>query len=92
MKISEILKSGGITVSLELFPPKLFSQLENTKKIVEETASLQPSFISCTYGATGGTSEFTVEVAKEINKHGVPALAHLTCVSSTRDKVNGIID
>ncbi|MDD4124307.1 MAG: methylenetetrahydrofolate reductase [NAD(P)H] [Eubacteriales bacterium] len=92
MKISEVLKNNKVTVSLELFPPKLFSQLEDTKKIVEETALLKPSFISCTYGATGGTSEFTLEVAKEINKHNLPALAHLTCVSSTKDKVNDVID
>jgi len=91
MKISEVLKNNKVTVSLELFPPKLFSQLEDTKKIVEETALLKPSFISCTYGATGGTSEFTLEVAKEINKHNLPALAHLTCVSSTKDKVNDVI-
>lgn len=92
MKITEVLTTRKVTFSLELFPPKLFSQLENVKKVVAETALLSPSFVSCTYGATGGTSEFTLEVAKEIASHGIPALAHLTCVSSTKGKVASVID
>ncbi|NLN55133.1 MAG: methylenetetrahydrofolate reductase [NAD(P)H] [Clostridiales bacterium] len=91
MKITDILKREKQTVSLEIFPPKQFSQLADTKRVVAETASLNPVFISCTYGATGGTSEFTVQVAKEIENHSIPALAHLTCVSSTKEKVNEVI-
>jgi methylenetetrahydrofolate reductase (NADPH) len=92
VKIIDILKREKTTISLELFPPKQFSQLEDTKRIVAETATLSPAFVSCTYGATGGTSEFTVEVAKEIENHNIPALAHLTCVSSTRQKVYEVIE
>ena len=92
MKISKILAENKITVSCELFPPKMFSRLTEAKQVVAETASLSPSFISCTYGASGGISEFTVEMTKEIQSHGVTALAHLTCVSSTREKVNSVID
>ena len=91
MKISDLLARGGITVSCELFPPKQFEKLAEVKDVVARTAALGPSFISCTYGATGGTSEYTIDIAKEINAHGVPALAHLTCVSSTKEKVAEVI-
>ena len=52
---------------------------------------MKPAYISCTYGATGGTSDYTVEIADAINSYGVPAIAHLTCVSSTREKVHTVI-
>ncbi len=91
MKISGLLAKDAITVSCELFPPKQFEKLAEVKETVAQTAALSPSFISCTYGATGGTSEYTVEIAKEISSHGIPALAHLTCVSSTKEKVAQVI-
>lgn len=93
MKISEILKSEKAGISCELFPPKIGSQLNNVKEIVKEMALLKPSYMSITYGATGGTSEYTVDIANEIkNINHVPALAHLTCVSSTREKVHSVIE
>lgn len=93
MKISEILKSEKVGISCELFPPKLGSQLGNVKEVVKEMAKLKPSYMSITYGATGGTSEYTVDIANEIkNVHHIPALAHLTCASSTREKVHSVIE
>lgn len=91
MKVSELLKSDQVTISVELFPPKKGSQLENYKVIVGQMAELKPSYISCTYGATGGTSDYTVEIADTINSHGIPAIAHLTCASSTKEKVQSVI-
>ena len=91
MKVSELLKTGQVTISVELFPPKKGSQLENYKAIVGQMAELKPSYISCTYGATGGTSDYTVEIADTINSYGIPAIAHLTCASSTKDKVQSVI-
>lgn len=91
MKVSELLKSDQVTISVELFPPKKGSQLENYKAIVGQMAELKPSYISCTYGATGGTSDYTVEIADTINFHGIPAIAHLTCASSTKEKVQSVI-
>ena len=91
MKVSEILKENQVTISCELFPPKKGSQLENYKAIVAQTAQLKPSYISCTYGATGGTSDYTVEIADAINACGIPAIDHLTCASSTKEKVQGVI-
>ena len=91
MKVSEILNKNDITISCELFPPKQGAMLENYKGIVAEMAKLKPAYISCTYGATGGTSDYTVEIADCINSHGIPAIAHLTCASSTKEKVDTVI-
>jgi methylenetetrahydrofolate reductase (NADPH) len=91
MKVIDILKSDKVTISCEMFPPKLGSQLDNYKEIVREMAAIKPAYLSCTYGATGGTSDYTVEIADTINKCGIPAIAHLTCASSTKEKVLSVI-
>lgn len=98
MKISEILKRKGPSVSFEVFPPKRcdpqaqddgVAAMTATKKVVSEIAAEKPAFISVTYGAAGGsTGANTCEIAKYVqNQCGVPALAHLTCVSANRDKI-----
>ncbi len=88
MKISEILKSEKPRLSFEVFPPKTETAFENVKKATEEIAKLKPSFMSVTYGAGGGTSKYTLNIAENIkNMYGVPTLAHLTCVSSTKETV-----
>lgn len=92
MKVSEILRNGKVSISCEIFPPKQGSMLENYKGIVRQIADLHPAYISCTYGATGGTSDYTVEIADSINKCNVPAIAHLTCASSTKDKVLSVLE
>lgn len=91
MKVSEILKEDRVTISCEMFPPKKGSLLENYKETAAKMAALKPAYLSCTYGATGGTSDFTVEITDTINKCGIPAIAHLTCASSTREKVESVI-
>ena len=92
MKVSDILREDKVTISCEIFPPKNGTQLENYKSRVARMAELKPAYISCTYGATGGTSEYTVEIADTINKCNVPAIAHLTCVSSSKEKVHSVLD
>lgn len=87
MKISSILKSKPITVSCELFPPKQGELLPKSRQIAAETAALKPDFVSVTYGAAGTTAGFTAELAEEVEKNGVPALAHLTCVSTDRESL-----
>lgn len=88
MKITEILKSNKLTLSFEVFPPKTASAFDSIKAATEEIASLSPAFMSVTYGAGGGTSKYTIEIAENIEKnYGVATLAHLTCVSSTRSTV-----
>lgn len=91
MKISEILKNNRVTVSFEVFPPKQWDKLENTKSTVKELCKYNPSFMSVTYGAAGTTSGFTTEIANEIKKCGVSPLSHLTCLTSTRDKIHQVV-
>ena len=92
MKISDILKSKEITVSIEIFPPKLGAELEESRKVVAEMAALNPDFISVTYGAAGTTSRFTSELADCVEQSGIPALAHVTCVSSDEDSLSQYLD
>ena len=92
MKLSELLKSEGLSLSFEVFPPKTDSNFESVKRATEEIASLGPAFMSVTYGAGGGTSRYTLDIAKNIKeRYSVPTLAHLTCVSSTKETVRAKI-
>ena len=88
MKISDLLKKDTLSISFEVFPPKTETLFESVKSATEEIAKLRPAFMSVTYGAGGGTSQYTLDIAKNIkDRYGVPSLAHLTCVSSTRETV-----
>ncbi|MBQ8850497.1 MAG: methylenetetrahydrofolate reductase [Clostridia bacterium] len=88
MKISELFSKDGYSLSFEVFPPKTDSAFDSVKHATEEIAKLHPSFMSVTYGAGGGTSKYTLDIAKNIkDQYAVPTLAHLTCVSSTRETV-----
>ena len=89
MKITELLKRDALTVSFEVFPPKTDTAFESVREATEEIAALRPAFMSVTYGAGGGTSRYTLDIAKNIKeRYGVPTLAHLTCVSSTKETVS----
>ena len=92
MKISEILKSGKINISFELFPPKADDEFEHAKTVVKNIASLQPAFMSVTYGAAGSASGKTIEIANEVqNINNITALAHLTCVASDKAKIKNVL-
>lgn len=92
MKIQNILDEKKASVSFEIFPPKEWDKLENTKAVVNQMAKSSPAFMSVTYGAAGTTSGFTAEIAAEIQKNGVTPLAHLTCLTSTRDKIRTVVN
>lgn len=92
MKIADILNSKKVTLSLEVFPPKKQDALESVKNTAVSLTSLKPDFISVTYGAGGSTQSYTAEVASSIEEHGTTALAHLTCVRSTKDALTHIIE
>ena len=92
MKIRDILKQNPVTISMEVFPPKSDVKLESVRSTVKEIARLRPSFVSCTYGAGGGTSRYTVEISQDIKAEGVPSMAHMTCISSSRDTVRTQIE
>ena len=93
MKIIEILKKDTPSISFEVFPPKTDANFESVRAATETIAELHPSFMSVTYGAGGGTSAYTLEIARRIEQlHAVPTLAHLTCVSSTKETVRERIE
>lgn len=88
MKIIDLLKRDTLSLSFEVFPPKTDTAFANVRTATEEIAKLRPSFMSVTYGAGGGTSKYTLDIAKRIKElYNVPSLAHLTCVSSTKETV-----
>lgn len=93
MKMRELLRDERASMSFEVFPPKVDSAFESVKEAVEQIAELRPGFMSVTYGAGGGTSKYTLDIAKNIkDMYGVPTLAHLTCVSSTKNTVKKKIE
>ncbi len=93
MKLTEILYDNKASLSFEVFPPKTTTAFDSVKEAVETIAELRPAFMSVTYGAGGGTSQYTLDIAKNIKQmHGVPTLAHLTCVSSTKETVHTMIE
>ena len=92
MKITDIISKDRLSLSFEVFPPKTYDKFEKVKFAIEEIAESKPSFMSVTYGAGGGTSEYTVDIARDIKEKGVTSIAHLTCVSSSRQQVKGMLD
>ena len=88
MKIIDLLTQEKLSLSFEVFPPKTETSFESVKIATEEIAKLRPAFMSVTYGAGGGTSKYTLDIAKNIKEmYDVPTLAHLTCVSSSKEMV-----
>ncbi len=88
VKIIDILKQEQMSLSFEVFPPKKETSYESVKQATEKIAEFHPSFMSVTYGAGGGTSKYTLDMARNIEtKFNVPMLAHLTCVSSDKATV-----
>lgn len=91
MKIKDILSHGTPTLSFEVFPPKVQDKYDSVEEAALKIARLNPSFMSVTYGAGGGTSRYTVDIASTLKNQGINALAHLTCVSSTREEVYRVL-
>ncbi len=88
MKIIDILKKEQMSLSFEVFPPKKETSYESVRMATEKIAALKPAFMSVTYGAGGGVSQYTIDIAKNLmEKYDVPMLAHLTCVSSDKAMV-----
>lgn len=87
MKISELLQRPEGSFSFEIFPPKKQEGLEKIASVVERLCERKPSFVSVTYGAGGGRSVYTADVAKLIQSKGVTALAHQTCVRTPPEQL-----
>jgi len=86
--------AGRPVVSFEFFPPKTdegdHALLE---KQIPALLAARPDFCSVTYGAGGSTREKTLQIVDRIQRqHGLPALAHLTCVNHTREQVRTLLE
>lgn len=88
MKISSAVEEKKYSVSFEVFPPKTEDVRESVERAAREIAVLKPVFMSVTYGAGGGTSEYTAALSEELQRSaGIPVMAHLTCITSSRDHI-----
>ncbi len=91
-KITEIFKSQARTFSFELFPPKTQNGYEQLLKTIADLALLKPDFISCTYGAGGGSRDKTFDIVEHIQtQQKIPGVAHLTCVCHTKEEIKNIL-
>ena len=81
------------TISVEFFPPKDQIGEDRLWQAMSELHSLKPDFVSVTYGAGGSTRDRTINIASQITKRtGIPTIAHLTCVGSTKEDLNKILN
>ena len=87
MKIIDVITGEKPSLSFEVFPPKTEDKYENVVAAARRIAGLSPDYMSVTYGAGGGTSEYTANIARDLSDLGINSMAHLTCVSSTREHV-----
>ena len=91
MKVIDIIKGEKPSLSFEVFPPKTSDNFETVMAAATKIAELEPSFMSVTYGAGGGTSEYTAHIAGAIDKMGVTPIAHLSCISSTKAQIKELL-
>ena len=93
MNITRIITGDKPSLSFEVFPPKTWDTYDSICTATEKLAALRPSYMSVTYGAGGGTSHYTVNIASNLqDRFDVPVLAHLSCISSTRKQVREQLD
>lgn len=91
MKITDIIKQPKPNLSFEVFPPKTGDNFDSVMSATTEIAKLSPSFMSVTYGAGGGTSKYTADIASNLLSMGVTPIAHLTCISSTKQRIHELL-
>jgi methylenetetrahydrofolate reductase (NADPH) len=93
MRIDEILAADGPVFSFEFFPPKTPAGEQNLYDALTELRTLEPAFVSVTYGAGGSTRERTIEIVKRIREeYGLEAMAHFTCVGATEQELRSTLD
>lgn len=91
MKVTDIIKGKKPSLSFEVFPPKLSSNFESVMSATADIAKLRPSFMSVTYGAGGGTSQYTADIAHSLLEMGVTPIAHLSCISSKKSEIQVLL-
>lgn len=87
MKITDIIKGNRPSLSFEVFPPKNDSAYESVAGAALKISELNPSYMSVTFGAGGGTSKYTSEICSLLMERNITPLAHLTCVWADREKI-----
>lgn len=94
MRIDRILRSSEEPIfSFEFFPPKTEAGERNLFEAIAALRSLEPAFVSVTYGAGGSTRDKTIEVVSRIRaEHGLEAMAHFTCVGATVPQLRETLD
>lgn len=94
MRISDLFNSGKTVFSFEVFPPKRNSSIDTVYSTLSELKGLNPDFISVTYGAGGNTADSsTCDIASIIkNKYNIEPLAHITCVNSSKDNIDTVLN
>ncbi len=93
MRISDLYNNEKTVLSFEVFPPKKTSPIESVYGVLEELCDLKPAYMSVTYGAGGTASDNTCAIATRVkHTYGVEALAHITCVNSSKDEVSRVLD
>src|SRR5947209_15368249 len=93
MRIDEILGGDGPVFSFEFFPPKTEAGERNLYAALGELRTLEPAFVSVTYGAGGSTRQRTIEIVKRIREqYGLEAMAHFTCVGATVPELRTTLD
>ena len=84
MRIDQLLAGPEPLFSFEFFPPKTEQGEQNLYEALSELRTLDPAFVSVTYGAGGSTRAKTIEIVRQIKeRYGLEAMAHFTCVAST---------
>lgn len=94
MKIDEIFQNKDLVFSFEIFPPKATSSIKTIYSTLEDLKDLKPDFISVTFGSGGNlTSNRTTELSSFVKeKYGIETVAHLTCINSTKNEIDYILD
>ncbi|MBR5155005.1 MAG: methylenetetrahydrofolate reductase [Clostridia bacterium] len=91
MKVIDIISGEKPSLSFEVFPPKISANFESVMQATVEIAKLNPSFMSVTYGAGGGTSKYTADIASKLLSMNVIPIAHLSCISSRREEIQSLL-
>ncbi len=91
MKIIDLINGPTPVLSFEVFPPKTNDVFDKVMQATMQIAALHPAFMSVTYGAGGGTSRYTAQIATSIKEAGVTPLAHLSCICSTRAQIQTLL-
>lgn len=93
MRLPEVFGSQSFAVSIEIFPPKTAEGDKTLRRHMQTLVEHKPAFMSCTYGAGGSTQDRTLSWCQEIQAaFQRPAMAHFTCVGSSKDELNAWLD